>query len=347
MELFICDISMQGLGVVDVYSYFSWERRFYSAGKIKIKAPCTENNIALLKEGRIICRGDCKDGGIITKITLTTYEICVEGRMLSYLFDKKIVRGFGRISGYAEDAMYNLVNNVMVQDENNRIDNLYLDEKSGFLAEYSGYATYIDLAEMLYYITISSGIGFDILPDMDSKSLTFHCFEGRNVSKEVVFSAEFENLVSAEYAFDRECEVNAVTARYSGSDGAVTATVSPTNAMGTSRREICIEGKGVYRTVNVDGVYETVLDRAATLYLLEATAYKRLCSPKESFSGTTSISQTTVYREDFDIGDIVTIESELPKISAKFRIIAVKEVQTDGKIEVIPEFAAINEREII
>lgn len=315
MEFEIYDKSLRPAGICDQFYSACCERRYGTAGIFKIAAPATENNLRLLREGNIALRGG---SWIITKTEITPEKIIAEGKETKSLLAKKVLGRIGAADGTAEEVMRSLISKAGLSGE------ISLGEKCGAAAEYSGYFAYYDLFSALRDISAESGVGFTLMPK-DGR-LEFQCICGSDRRESVIFSEELDNLTAARLKFDREREINAVTAYAYSSDGIISVRVNPKKLSGLSLREGIVRGNAIYKRQSG----ETVADTAATEALLRTKAYRLLREPYEEFYGGAAADGNTAYGRDYFLGDIVTVKSRTPFLEKPFRIDGIAESEGEG-----------------
>lgn len=342
---------LDAVGVVDTETSLIWERRFYEAGYFEIHTPATENNNELLKQGYFLLCADALESGFIQYIHKETdgegnSDITAVGRFLSYLLHGHIVRSAQTYEGNAEEIMRGLVYDTVINTAGaDLIDGLVLGELCNTTVTAKARIEYADLHDALKEIACISGVGFRIRLDPNTKQLVFECFEGRDHSAgqydnpQVVFSSEYDTILgSAGYTEDDSVTVDAVTMRYSGELGEVVVRYAPEEKTGIDLHEIAVTtDKCVSYTV--EGV--TYLNRSATEQLLRAEARKYITAKAVNVTASVSHSGSYVYKEDYDIGDIITVQYPPYGIELTRRIHRIAENYTENGLEIIPDMGEI------
>ena len=65
MDLIVYDSGLNELGVIDEFKSLVWTPRFYEVGSFELRAPMTENNIALLRKNRYLYRPDAEKRSLL------------------------------------------------------------------------------------------------------------------------------------------------------------------------------------------------------------------------------------------------------------------------------------------
>lgn len=346
IDLIVYDNDFEPRGIVDIQSSVLWERRFYEAGYFEIHTPASENNNALLHQGSYIMRTDAFESGVIIYTQASTDEsgatdMTTIGRFLSWLLHGHIVQSTTTYTGNAETIMRTLVENTVMNSETvDYIPDLALGELCGTEKTVNVRLEFPDLHDALKEIARCSGVGFRIILDPNDKKLYFECYDSHDYSAEqdenprVIFSPDYDTIIgSASYTVNDNNTVNCVTMRYSGQYGQVVVRYNPKNVSGLDMREIYVETDKCV-TYTVEGA--TYLDVAATHNLLRSMAPQYIHEKETSVEAAAAYTGSFVYKEDYDIGDIVTVEYKPYDITLTQRIHTIVENYTEAGKEIIP-----------
>lgn len=357
IDFLIYDENLVAQGIIDTQNSVMWERRFYEAGYFEIHVQPNDNNNALLSTGRYILRTDARESGVIQYIykntdSLGTSDITIIGRFMSYILHGHIIRSAGVFSGNAESVMRQLVENTcMTPATTDYISGLELGDLCGTEKTVSIFLEYTDLHDALREIARLTGVAFRITLNPTSGTLVFECYEGHNYSADggnhsvVVFSSEYDTIIGEVSCSENDAvTVNAVTMVYSGEFGRVAVRYTPTSVSGTALHEISVVTDKCETTTSQAG--GKVLDVEGTKALLMSMAPRYIKAKEESVSASVTGSGSFKYKEDYDIGDIVTIEHKPYGISLTKRIHKITESYSEYGYEIIPEFGDIKPKEL-
>lgn len=350
-DLLIADGNYNIIGVVDIYEYLMWERRFYQAGYFELHVPATDNNLTLLKQGNFIFKGNASENGIIKYINVTDegdgrVTITASGYFLSYLLHGHIVKNRVSFTDTAENIMRSLVEStVMNEYSEDYISYIKLGEKKGITKVITFTTEYTDLHTALSEISKQSGVSFILRADLNEKLLYFECYEGldrsaeQTVNPQVIFSPRYDTILSSPtYTDDDTVTVNAAVAFYSGSLGRVVVEYNPEKKTGTEKKAVAVRGQAVTYTTEGGG---QALDVAATQAALLALAKEQIKSRTNRFTSSVSFTGNLEYKKSYDIGDIVTTEYPDWQVSLTQRIHKVTEIYDSTGTEVIPELGDV------
>lgn len=155
--------------------------------------------------------------------------------------------------------------------------------------------------------------------------------EGQFVNSPVIFSAEFENLLSSSYVLDTANLKNVVMVAGEG-EGKNRKTVTLGNASGLYRREMFVDARDL--SSNEGEISEEEYSAQLAARGAENIAEHQLT---ESFGGEIDTENTFVLDEDYTLGDIVTVENDYG-IRKNVRVSAIMEVWDNEGYSAIPTF---------
>lgn len=364
MTAIVMNTSYEREGELDDYISFIWTERYYTTGDFEIILPITDKNVSLCQMGNYIIRGDIEpsdyegytcieNAGIIEELTFdSNYEgveqMHVSGRFLTGVLARRVCK-YGHYIGSTPPnvAQVTMSLNLGVASSGSRtvpeLNYPYAQEQQ------SSVSTLIDGEEngenVLDYISglaENYGFGFRIrcLPELISwQMLTFDGVDrsyAQNVNPYVVFADTYDNLASAMYDEDMKGIVTDVLVNGEILDTGYRyntwATNGHTNA-GLKRYEAFVESAQV--RVQEDG---TILSDAQYLANLRTEGRLSIRNLAQAFSGEVYFGQYK-WREDVDIGDIVTIKNERWGVYVNARIIEMIESTNEaGQYTSIPTF---------
>ncbi len=356
-DIIVYDKTFTAVGMFDVQLSLIWERRFYEAGYFELHIPQTEYYNKLIDAAQFLLRADSLEGGIVTYTNKRTDEdgngeYTLIGRFLSFLFEYRPMYISTPYIEYknrnAEELMREIVTNtVMSENRSGYIPQVTLGELCGSGKVIKnlrlGGDTKPTLHEALSEISRLSGVGFRLRASPNDGLLYFECFDGLDKTAEqtenirVIFSPDYDTIKgSAEYTADDSVTVNAVTMRFYNSDlGAISVRYMPEEVSGLELREVTVTTNEY--VPNASGG----VNAEATKRMLQLMARDYIRAKKETMSVSVAYSGTYVYKTDYDIGDIVTVQYKPYGITMNRRIHKITENYTaDGK-QVIPAFGAI------
>lgn len=335
MEIRVYDKNLIFLGVVEDFKSLIWTRKYYEPGNFELHAAGTDKNVQLLQAGNIIAKRGAKEAGIIEEYTdqegSSTNQIVRKGHFLGSYMSRRILHYTHNFNGTYEDGMRYIEQNVET------IPLLELGEKCGDAAQVCYQATWKNAGTLLTKLSKSSGLGNGIRPDFKQKKLFFDVYKGvdhtiqQKENPHVVFSKQYENLNDVTYTYN---DNKYGTVFYIGGEGEGEERKIVRLAMGEESgeelREVFIDAKDIRQEELSDSEYEeALLERGKE----KAADYVKIESIEAEVEDTNFI-----YKEDWDLGDLVTVQKSEWGITLNVRITEVQEVYEDGGVSITPTF---------
>jgi len=204
-----------------------------------------------------------------------------------------------------EVQMRNLINTHFINpaDPNRKINNLVLANLKGYPYIPTTTSTLEDMTvrEALTQLSSKVGLGYNLICDIENKQFIFEVIEGQDKTEEVFFSEEFGNVLDSEIYKKTDESINVC---YLNNSGAITSTGI---GIGLNRKEAIIPGQ------NISEATEEIERR------------------KDIISAECEIAMTDqfVYKEDWDLGDIVTFIDKTLGFIVERPVLEIKEYYTD------------------
>jgi Siphovirus ReqiPepy6 Gp37-like protein/Collagen triple helix repeat (20 copies) len=234
-------------------------------------------------------------------------------------------QSYDRMSASAETIIKQYVERQAVNptDTDRKIPKLVIapDQQRGQIMTFQ--SRYKQLDEELQKISISSGLGWGITLDIENQQFVFDVFEGKDLSAEqssnspVIFSVDFDNIKSQKYVDSKAGFKNFAYVAGQG-EGAERALVTVGDAAnGLKRYEAFIDARDIEN--------ESDLPSRGEQKLAEMTRV-------ESFETSILPYSNFVYKQDWDVGDIVTVANKKFGKSYNLRITEVKEIYENNNL---------------
>jgi hypothetical protein len=339
------------LASLDSYTSLQWYRKLYEVGSIELHIPFGAPGAAKLLQMPIIFL-DAQRAGIIQKVipdeSKDGLELVAYGVQLKGLAQRRITvpgqqaetqfYGYDRYPGLedpdaaAESVIKHYANTHMIapEDTNRAFPGLVLAADQGRGMTMRWQSRFEQLDTVLQEIGEWSGMGYDIYLDLDAQQYIFEVIPGaeRTIDSDtpIIFSPEWGNIDNLRYTLDESNWRNAGYAGGAGEDEErliQTVYEDDTIVAGFERREAWLDC----------GSIDIVDD------LLYEGKYK-LADKKRTESMTGDLIQAGPfkYREHWDLGDIVTLQSKKLGVSMDTRITEIKEAYEQGKQDISVTF---------
>lgn len=257
MKIYVFGPALETLGIVSNYNSMTHVRQFSGSGSFKLKAPYSAALFALLAEDNILYWEDAgktyavyidsiiceteKDGEIIT----------ASGKNLRALLGRRIVWSNVNFSGTVEDFGRQMVNaNAIAPSTTSRkISLLSLGARKGLTPTITRETENENVEDLLDDVSAASAVGFDILLDKASRSLSFVAYEGIDrrttqiATPWVIVSRDRNNVVTETYTRSGASFRNtALISGYTDDTTGARYETQITAGSGLSRREIFVKG---------------------------------------------------------------------------------------------------------
>lgn len=337
----VYDTDLQRKGVIDVFRSLIWTRKYNEAGTVELHCAFNERNIKLLQKGNILAMKGSVESAFIEGLAVddTTNEITATGRMLSAGLSRRGIKTVIAIDNQTyEEAMRQLVK-VAAIDTEHPLSGLILGQEAGLGEKVTLQVSHKDLYTYLCKLSACSNLGFRVRADYKNKVMYFEVYEGKNhsknqrTSKRVIFSEVYKNINNATYTTnDQNYKTHAIV--YGKGEGTsrtmVEATIDDT-ATGWKRRELIVDAKDISDDGLTPEQYQAALvqrgiEKLTTYGIVECL--ETVTRPDVNFS----------YKEDYDLGDIVTVNKKAWGIEMDKRITEIQEIYENGSFSIVPVF---------
>jgi hypothetical protein len=344
------------LAEIDDYESLLFTRRWHEVGEFELRINRHKRHTELLQRGNLIMLGSHRNKvGIIRhrEIALDengkkTENWIVKGIALKGIVAQRITvppdgDSHDRANGAAETVMKHYVDNHIVNpiDVKRKIDMLVLasDQQRG--SNISWESRFKNLAEELIEISKASGLGWDVVLDLQQKKWIFDVFEGRNLTVNqtenppVIFSPQFESLKQLSFV---ESDYNYKNFGYIAGqgEGADRRVVEVGDAEGLSRIETFIDS----RDISEQDESGQALTEEQIIAKLQERGQQKLSEFAEEFflEGQVLTNSPFKYEIDYDLGDIVTIQNREWGVTRDARITEIKEIYEPGGFQIEATF---------
>lgn len=346
MEIKVYTPQLQLLGIVENYSSLLWNRKYSTAGNFELHVPITDDSLRYLQIGNIITYPNAVEAGVIESFVARQdtkkNEITVKGRFLESYLDRRLVYNTNNsptynFSGLTEIGMRTLIQRVQ---DTTPIPLLEVESTpKGYTETVTFQATYQNLMKYESKLADSASFGFRCKPDFINKKITFEVYKGLDHSESntervrVVFSDQYANLNQATYMENDQLLKTVCYVGGQGEGANRTWVITGDNSLtGLARREVRLDATDV----SPDGLssmdYQNKLRQRGNDLLNSKDILIR------SFECDTVPNGNFIYKEHYDLGDIVTVKKERWGLSIDLRIPEITETYENGKVTIVPTF---------
>lgn len=365
MELYILNQTFQRVAVIDQYSSLIWTRRYWDVGDFELYVPADPDLLQYLQIGFYVFREDCESTMMIEHIEIKTdaengnYFI-ISGRGVENILSYRVVANAGSFSASSPSALCcwlisleaKGVNAKYADREINIIKDLYgvkIDNEEGYF--YWNIYQYQNLLDAIFSICKQYGFSFRFVFTDKKDGFNFTCYKGvdrtfdQKENTPVIFSPKYYNLINSQYVLDDENNKTMafIAGEGEGADRSVIWTHKTWNSADEhnvpkqlDRREIFVDARDI-RMKKDDGTYYTAAEYGI---LLRQRGKEKLFETGiiEGLSGEVDTTLQFIYRRDWDLGDLVSIENEYG-MKANARVLEVIEADDENGYRVTPTFS--------
>ena len=336
-------ITFEILAYIDAYESAIFERKDYEIGKLELHLPYGVSGSDKIKE-KMIVFSDPKNPYIVTGIDAEEkkagYPMTITGKQLKGILDGRLTvpdiiaetltYGYDRFplpehpTIAAETVFKYYVNKHAVnpEDPNRIIPHLTIapDLSRGDSIRWS--SRFEPLSTVFQSMGESTGVGYEISVDIKNCQFVFDIVPGADHASSstdpVIFSTDLGNIETTKYSIDTSPEY---TVGYAGGAGdgekrLIQAIYIGDTPSGFDRRETWLDC----------GSIDTVEDLN-----YEATYKMQSLVRTETLAGDIARSGPFTYGTDFDLGDIVTVQSRKLGLEKDIRITEILESYEKGK----------------
>ncbi len=335
MDLYVLNAELAPIAVVDYYESLIWTTRYYTYGDFELYLPADKLAFQVLLQGYYLKRSDSDRIMIIKKMELNTDvesgdHLTVTGFSAEYILHQRIVWTQTNINGNAESGLRRIITDNLISPSiaSRKISNFILGEAVGYAETIKKQTTGDFVDVVTTEICTANKWGWKVTIN-NNKQFVFNLYSGKIAA--VTFSPEFDNLISSNYQSDMSNYANIALVAGEG-EGTARKTAVVGAASGLNRYEMYVDARDVSTNEGEisESEYEEVLSRRGLEKLNEAL-------PVEAFDSEVDPNVTYKYKEDYDIGDVVTVVNEYG-IKAESRIIEIIESFDNTGYSVVPTF---------
>lgn len=344
MELYIFDRGLNFIGILDTFFSLRWIRRYHKYGEFELHCSLTPQNLELLKRENVIWKKEDEEAGYIEYINLKQDTegneiLVVKGKFLTGYFDRRIIWGQEIFNTTVENAMRTTVdkNCINPADLDRIMPGLILGTTKGFIQNINYQVTYKNLLDELEKLSITSGLGYRTIVDIQNQQMIFDIYKGlnrtagQNINPPAIFSKEFENVLDQEYTDSLNNYKNLALVAGEG-EGSARELLTVGQGIGLDRYEIFVDARDLQSKDENNNViptadYRKMLEERGNSKLSEFTDI-------QTFDSRINIRSNLIYKEDFDLGDMVTCTSKKWGITIDTRITEVEEIYEESGFDI-------------
>ena len=341
MELYVFDRELNFIGLLDNFFSLRWVRRYHRTGEFELHCPLNVHTLELLQRENIIWKQGDHEAGYIKYRQLGQDAqgqevLIVKGDFLIGYLDRRIIWGQEILSGTAEVAMRTLVKKHAINPAHSerKIPLLELGQLQNYPETVEYQTSYKNLLDEVEHISSLSRLGYRVTVDLPAKRLIFEVYKGRDLTASqstnppAIFSNEFENVLKQEFVDSLHNYRNVALVAGAG-EGTDRKLVTVGQGTGLDRFELYVDA----RDLQEEDENGNPIQEADYEEMLRSRGQSKLaeCANLQTFECKINPFSNLRYKEDFDLGDIVTCTSKKWGVTINARITEVEEIyEQDG-----------------
>lgn len=349
MDIYVMN-GLQGItGIVSTFQSCIWNVQYFDKNDFELVVPATDENMNMLQVGAYLVRDeDISSNQYNNVMIIEEYQLDLDsekgwlltlrGAGLKTIVGRRIVWAQTNLSGLAEVGIRSVITNNIINpsDSSRKINDFILDTINNFQDTIEMQLFGENIADWLVEICKTYDFGWDVY--IKNNKYVFKLYRGtdrtygQSAVVPVVFSSEFDNLLSSSYQYNKTDYKNAALIGGEG-EGTSQRTATVGTAAGLNRYEAYIDGSSVSSNgeiITVEQYLQMLREYGQTQ--LNQTAFT------QKFAGDIDPAGLYVINQDYFLGDKVQIENE-KGIKATPRIIEIIYAVDENGSSVVPTFS--------
>lgn len=334
MEIRVYDKELNFLGVIENQKSLIWTRRYFEPGEFELHTPYTDRNEKMLRPGNIITKRGSVEAGVIEDVMnedggMEGSELTRKGRFLSSYMSRRLIKQTINYKGTIEGAMKELLSRVQ---QDNPLPGVEIGEMIETKETIEFQATMKELLEYETKLAKAGAVGYRFRPDFKRKKIIFEIYKGKDrttkqkENKRVVFSEGYENLNQATYTYNDQTHKTKAIVGGKG-EGTERIYVEIGEGEGLDLKELFVDAKDISDEGMTQEEYLAALRQRGEEKLRENEI-------NETMECTADPNINFRYKEDYNLGDIVTMKKKAWGITMHERITEIREIYENGGMSV-------------
>lgn len=339
------------IGILDTAQSVIWHSVYFGVGDFEIYIRLSDA-LQIIADARYITRPDNDEVGVIESILIADdiesgKMITIKGRFAKSLLDRRIIYNLSGTSNKATILRGNVETNVRSLVNDNAIasrslgvlelgavagiSKIIVDENGAAAQKQVSFENLLDYTE-----AVLKEYGIASTVKLHNSKLQYTVYEGADRSADntdghqpIVFSKEFDNLVSSEYTYDATQEKNVALIGGEG-EGIDRFCVVLGSQNGLNRKEMFVDASSISKKYKDENDAEKTYTDSEYTAMLKAHGHQvtSALTVSEDFNGAIDITNGNwKYGKDVFLGDIVTVQDNDIGVYKNVRIGEVTEYQ--------------------
>lgn len=335
MVVYILDIGLHKTKVIDNAISAIFNKKYNDVGEFELYLPADSETVQAFFNGKYVYKENDDTVYMIESIQVETNEedgdyITVSGKNISNMLGQRIIWEQTNFTGTVENAIRKYIDeNAISCIEKRKLPFFRLGPAASLTDTITIQKTGDNLLDAITELCKSYGYGFKCTYS-GVGYIYFSLYKGS--AKNVIFSNEYDNLISSNYNYTKSEYRNCALVAGEGEGTSRTRNSIGDERSQENRFEIFVDARDL-------STNEGEISSADYLKMLQSRGKEILSEHiiKEEFDGEISTENTFILDIDYELGDIVTIKNQYG-IVATSRIIEIIECEDENGHKVIPTF---------
>lgn len=350
MDIYVLNGLSGAVDIISTYQSVIWNTQYFGQNDFELVVNASTKNVNVLKPGAYLVRDiDITSDSYNNVMVIQNYKLDFDsekGWLLTLtgkglkndILKKRIVWNQTNLTGYAEVGIRQVIteNIINPSDSDRAVSNFILDDINNFEETIELQLFGENLADWMEEICTTYNYGWDVY--IKNSKYVFKLYKGTDRTYNqssvmpVVFSPEFDNLLSSSYSYNMDGYKNAALIGGEG-EGTDQRLASVGTSTGLDRYEAYINGS----SVSSNG---EIITAETYIQMLEEYGQNQIdqTALTESFSGEIEPDGLYKINQDYFLGDLVQIQNE-KGIQATPRIIEIIYAIDENGMSVVPTFS--------
>ena len=366
MYIEVFNKDFERIAICDDYESLIWTDRYNEPGDFELSFGMRKDLLDIYAPDNYLVSRDSEYTMIIEGYKIETdleggNHLIVRGRSLESVLCRRIVWKQTTVKGNLQRAVRRLIeenvtgrsnldignrripNFVFQENTDGAVDSLRIDE-----TQFTGDVLY----DALKAICDVHDVGFSLKKN-ERNEFIFQLYVGQDraynqpLNTYVVFSPNFDNLISSDYDEDKTkyCNVTLVAGEGEGNERKTT-TVGDLEVWGLERRELFTDARDISSKTEDEEGNSVTLDEAEYIKALKTRGLEKLkeAEIEKTFDGQVEATQQYKYGQDFFLGDLCQLENEYGQ-QTKVKVMEYIHSESTSGIEEYPTFKVVEEEE--
>lgn len=354
LMFYLLDKDMELKRIIENYKSAIWTERYNESGDFELYIPATPDIIDAVNfdsdgSTQFICRADDPSKcAMIENVRISTDAengnfVTISGRTLAALPFRRVASSQVTFTGSACKTIEQLLIKSIIDpaEIRRKIDNFTFKnsvDPADDMALNNQYAGQ-NIGDAIEAICKTLRIGYRANFDLDAKTIEYEIYKGtdrttwQTIVPPVIFSNEFNNLLSSDYTVDVEPWKNTALVAGEGQGTGRMRVTFETGAYGIERRELYVNAQE--SSTNGEEITPSVYAG-----ILHDKGYQAVSEARPRRENEADVAPNYGFKlnKDYFLGDLVTVQNEYG-IQTRPRVVEIIEAQDDSGYSIIPTFA--------